>query len=137
MSFTDNEKDQIRYFLSYPSWVALSGSIQLGYPAASQPLFLVEDAFKRLTSGGENQVRRALCQCEAIEAQLADARTRFKAVKLGEITMNPHESEMLRKEMLWWVTRLADGLGVISNPFSQMMFNAIGSIGGVQARVVG
>lgn len=137
MAFSDQEKDNIRYFLSFPSWVALAQSIQLGYPAASEPLFLVEDAFKRLTPGGENQVRRALCECQSIENQLSDARTRFKATQLGEIKMNPQETALLRKELLFWVTRLADALGVISNPYSQMIYAGINAMGGVNARVEG
>jgi hypothetical protein len=137
VAFSDDEKTQIRYFLSYPSWVALAQSIQLGYPAASQPLFLVEDAFKRLTPQGEYTVRRALCECLAIEAQMSEARRRFKATKVGEVELNPHESRMLRKELLYWVTRLADGLGVVSNPYSQMMYQGISGMGSVGGRSVG
>lgn len=135
--FNPEEQTQIRYFLSYPSWVALAQSIQLGYPAASQPLFLVEDAFKRLTPEGEYTVRKALCECQAIESQLSEARRRFKATKVGEVELNPHESRMLRRELLYWVTRVADGLGVVSNPYSQAMYQGISSMGGVSGRSSG
>ena len=134
MAFTEEEQARIKYFLSYPDWVSLAQSIQLGYPAASQPLFLVEDAFKRLTPHGEYGVRRALEECECIERQLSEARQRFKARKLGELETNPDEPRLLRRELLYWVTRLADSLGVVSNPYSQMMFQAIGQMGGVNGR---
>lgn len=137
MAFTEDEQARIKYFLSYPDWVSLAQSFQLGYPAASQPLFLVEDAFKRLTPQGEFPVRRALCECESCENQLSEARQRFKAVKLGELELNPHESRMLRRELLYWTTRLADALGVVSNPYSQMLYQGINSMGGVSGRSAG
>ena len=137
MAFTEHEKSRIKRYLSYPDWVSLAQSIQLGFPAASQPLFLVEDAFKRLTPEGEASSREDLCQCEATESQMKEARQRFKATKIGEIELNPRETAMLRKELLWWVTRLADDLGVVSNPYSQMLYSGISQMGGVSGRSVG
>jgi hypothetical protein len=134
MAFTADEQTRIKYFLSFPDFLALAQSFQLGYPAASQPLFLVDDSFKRITPQGEFSVRRALCECESIEAQLSDARSRFKARKLGELELNPNETKMLRRELLYWTTRLADSLGVVSNPYSQMMYQGIMSMGGVSGR---
>lgn len=134
MAFTIDEQTRIKYFLSYPDFLALAQSFQLGYPAASQPLFLVDDSFKRITPQGEFSVRRALCECESIEKQLSDARSRFKATKLGELHLNPHETRMLRKELLYWMTRLADSLGVVSNPYSQMMYQGILAMGSVSGR---
>lgn len=137
MAFTEEEQAQIKYFLSYPDFVSLSQSVQLGYPSASQPLFLVEDAFKRLTPWGESTARKALCECQSIECQLSEARKRLKAVKVGDVEMNPGERRELRKELLYWTTRLADSLGVVSNPYSQMMYQSISSMGGVSGRAVG
>jgi hypothetical protein len=137
VAFSDREQARIKHFLSYPDWVALAQNIQLGFPAASQPLFLVESAFQRLTDGGEESVRRDLCECEDIERQMSDARSRFRAKKLGNLELNPDEIKMLRREMLWWVTRLADDLGVVPDPYSQMMYQQISAMGGVNASVVG
>lgn len=136
-SFSPEEQERIKYFLSYPDFVSLSQSIQLGYPAASQPLFLVEDAFKRLTPQAENSVRTVLCQLEAIESQIMSSITRIKAVSLGEITLNPNEDKILRRHMCWWVARLSDLLGVFPNPVSQMVYNALNSIGGISGRSTG
>lgn len=135
--FTDREKSRIKHFLSYPDWVALSQSIQLGFPAGSQPLFLLEDAFKRLSEGGEDSVRKDLCECEQIECQMSDARSRFRAIRIGDLELNPNETKMLRQELMFWITRLADDLGVVSDPYSQMMYRQIMSMGGVNASVVG
>ena len=134
MAFTDEEKSRIKHFLSYPDWVSLAASIQLGFPAGSQPLFLVEDAFQRLTDGGEASVRRDLCECESIENQMSDARSRFKATQLGNLKVNGGEIRMLRNEMDYWVLRLASDLGVVANPYAAFEYqNALG--GGWNARV--
>lgn len=137
MAFTDAEKARIKYFLSYPDWVSMAQSIQLGYPAASQPAFLVDDAFHRLTAGGEDSTRRALCECESIECQMSEARKRFRAKRLGDLELNPNEPLLLRREMCWWVTRLADCLGVVADPYSQMLYTGARSIGGINASVSG
>ncbi len=133
--FTDAQKDRILHFLGYPHWTALAQSIQLGYPMASQPLFLVYDAFVRLAPGGATNALRDLCQLEAIECQMADARTRFKASAVGTIKMNAGESRMLRDELEYWTKRLEDDMGIQRNPYSQMAYRGMG--GGVNGKVIG
>jgi hypothetical protein len=136
MAFTLSEQARILHFLSYPKFSSLSQSIQLGYPAASEPLFLVEDAFKRITPEGEVSIRIDLCECEGIEKQLSQARGRFKATQLGELKVNENEAEQLRRELRYWSARLASDLGVNANPYSS--FENLGEgQGGVNARVMG
>ncbi len=135
MAFTDQEKAQVLHHLGYPSWTNLAASIQLGFPAGSQPLFLVEQAFNRLLPGGEEQVRLDLCNCIDIESQMGDARSRFKAQALGELKLNAMEPQMLRTELVYWRQKLADDLGVVQNPYSQSVFE--GMPGGINAKVVG
>lgn len=135
--FTDQEKNRIKHFLSYPDWSQLAQSIQLGIPAGAQPLFLVEQAFQLVTPDARDTVRRDLCECEDIECQLSDSRGRFKATRLGELYLNPDEPVMLRRELLFWTTRLADDLGVLQDPYSSMMYRLAGDVGGYNARVVG
>lgn len=136
MAFTAHEKARIKHFLSYPDFVSLSQSIQLGYPAASQPLFLVEDAFKRMTPEGEATIRTDLCECESIEKQISQARSRFKAVKLDKLEVNQSETEQLRRELVYWAKRLSSDLGVATNPYSEFEYQGAGG-GGINARVVG
>jgi hypothetical protein len=135
MAFTDHEKARILHFLGYPSWSNLAASIQLGFPSGSQPLFLVEQAFGRLFPGGEEAVRTDLCQCEEIECQMGDARKRMRATVLGDLKLNMEETKMLRKELTYWATRLADDLGVVPNPYSQAEW--LGGVDGINSRVVG
>lgn len=133
MSFTEREQGRIRHFLGYPSWSSMAASIQLGFPAGSQPLYILEQAFIRLLPDGEEAVRIDLCNCEEIEKQLADARKRMKATKLGEMTLNMGETGQLRQELQYWQRRLADDLGVPFNPYSSMSYE--GMPGGMNARV--
>ncbi len=133
MAFTPQERSRILHFLGYLNVSQLAASIQLGIPTGSQPLFLVEDAMKRLFPEGEDSVRRDLCELESIEKQLGDARSRFKADSMGNLKMNRSEPMQLRQELDYWTKRLADDLGVFPNPYAQ----ATGGGGGINAKVIG
>lgn len=135
MAFTKQERARVLHFLSYPDWVSLSNGIQLGFPAGSQPLYLVEQAFTRLTDGGELSVRTDLCECESIESQLREARGRMKATQIGNLKVNQNETAMLRSELTYWVLRLASDLGVVSNPYAAFEYQQ-GAGGGRNARIV-
>ncbi len=136
MAFTADQKARVKHFLAYPDWQALASSIVLGFPAGSQQLFLVEDAFQRLTSGGEGSVLTDLCECEDIEVQMRTARGRLRARKVGNVEMNPDELSDLRRELGYWTLRLADDLGVIPDPYSQIIRQGMAGAGGVNAIVV-
>lgn len=132
--FSEPERGRILHFLGYPDWRSLASSIQLGFPSGSQPLFLVEQSVdSRIGPAGRQSVRLDLCNLEAIEGQLADARSRFKAMALGELKLQPRETDMLRKELVFWQRRLADDLGVVFNPYSSMAWE--GMPGGMNAKV--
>ena len=131
--FTDDEVTDILRYLGYPDWASVSQSIQLGFPAASQPLFLVRDSLGRVTPTARARVRIDLCELRAIDVQLGEGRTRLRASQLGNLTINPKELHMLRTEYIFWQRRLSDDLGVIPNPYSQLQF--LGMPGGMSARV--
>lgn len=136
MGFSDSEKARVKYFLSYPDWSSTAQSIQLGYPAASQPAYLVDDAFHRLTPGGEVQVRQVLCECEATEKQISGARKRMEALEVGTVKLNASETALLRAELRFWTMRLASTLGVVTNSYSQFEHVGAGA-GGRNATVIG
>jgi hypothetical protein len=133
--FTEQQRNRMLHFLGYPDWQSVAQSIQLGYPAASEPLFLVYDSFFRMNPATIPTVLQDLCECEAVEAQLSDARSRMKAMQLGDLKTNPQETRQLRQELTYWTRRLADDLGVNPNPYSQMNYYGYG--GGVNAKIVG
>lgn len=131
--FSDEEKTEILRFLGYPDWRSLASSIQLGYPAASQPMFLVVDSFKRLTPTARQAIRGDLKELRCIESQMAEARLRFRAVKLENMELNPKEPAMLREELKYWTMRLEDDFGVKRNPYSTF---AMGGLpGGINAKI--
>lgn len=131
--FTDDEKTEILRFLGYPDWVSLASSVQLGYPAASQPMFLVMDSFHRITPSARALVRHDVGELVCIERQLSEARTRMRAVKLEGMELNPHETRQLRGELAYWTKRLEDDFGVKYNPMSSMANG--GMPGGINAKV--
>jgi hypothetical protein len=133
--FTDEEKTEILRFLGYADWASLAQSIQLGFPAASQPMFLVFDSFKRITPTARAQVRHDVGELRCIEQQLSEARNRFRAMELEGLKLNPREPMQLRQELSYWTNRLADDLGVKANPYSQMGY--VGMPGGINAKVSG
>lgn len=132
--FTREEQTDILRFLDYPDWQALGQSIQLGYPAASQPLFLVLDSLKRMAPSARPPIRRYLQELRCIEGQLSDSRSRLKATRVGDVTMNAGERRALREEYDFWVKKLADGLGVVPNPYAQRNY---APVGGLNAKVGG
>ena len=130
------ERSRIKHFLEYPDWTSLAYSVQLGFPASSQPMYLLEGAFDRVTNAALESVRKDLCQLESIEHQLGEARSRLSAEQLGNLKVNMNELPMLRRELVWWGLVLANDLGVGPNPFSAMEILG-GSSGGRNARVTG
>ena len=132
--FTREEETEILRFLGYPDWETLAQSIQLGFPAASQPLFLVRDSFQRMAPTARIQIRRDLAELRDIECQMSDARSRFRASSLNGLKVNPREIHALRSEFTFWRRRLADDLGVVPNPYSQIEY---AGMGGINAKVRG
>jgi hypothetical protein len=133
--FTEAEQADILRFLGYANWASLAQSIQLGYPAAGEPLFLVLDSFKRIKPASRALIRKDLSELRCIEEQLSGARRRMRATSLEGMVMNPRESAQLRQELVFWTRRLEDDLGVVHNPFSQMGYR--GLPGGLNAKVGG
>ncbi len=137
MAFTEMEKARIRHHLGYPSFASLAQAIQLGYPAVSQPLFLVDDSFGRVTLEGEDAARRDLCECESCEKQMSEARTRFKALKLADLEVNLEETNMLRRELTYWRQQLASDLMVVVNPNAPREYYGAMGAGSINATVTG
>ena len=133
--FNDAEQDAIYRFLGYPNWRALAQSIQLGYPAASQPLFLVRDSLARIDPVSRARVRVDLCRCLALEDQVFTSSSRLRATQIGDLKLNPHEMSMLLTRLDFFAKRIADALGVVANPYSQMVYQGMG--GGINAKVQG
>lgn len=131
-TLSQSEQADALRFLGYANWTSLAQSFQLGYPAPSQPEFLVRESFRRISDDGLELVRRDLCELRDIENQLHSARKRMKATRIGELATNPNETMQLRREMRYWASRLASDLGSPPNPFAE----ADAWASGINARVV-
>jgi len=133
--FSDDEITDVMRFLGYPDWSSMAQSMQLGFPAASQPMFLAYDSLSRITVSSRAVVRNHVQELKCIEGQLSTARGRMKATRLGEVTMNAQESRQLREEYTFWQRKLADLLGVVVNKHSALSVE--GMPGGINGRVLG
>lgn len=124
---TEEEKARIRHHLGYIQTNPVS-SIQLGVPRASQAQFLVETAMNTVPDTAIGLIRKYVAVLDKIEDRLIDAPTRFEAEKLGEITLNKDEPDMLEREYRRWAQRLADDLGVPLNTYSERFRTGGGSM---------
>lgn len=115
-TLNETEQAEVLRFLGYANWADLASSFQLGFPAPSQPEYLVRDAFVRLTDEGSDLVRRDLRELKCIENQMSESRSRLKAEKIGNLKLNSTELKDLQEHMTYWVKRLASDLGVYENP---------------------
>ena len=119
------ERARCRWHLGYPSLQAFA-SIQLGMIAVSQPLFLVERSMDNLLDEAIPIFREHIMRLDEINLQLDEARTRFKAAKVDEITLQADETFMLRREYKMWATSLADLLGCPINAYSEKFNSGFG-----------
>lgn len=133
LDFTAAEKTEILRYLGYADWQSLASSVGLGYPSASQPMFIATDAMFRITDAGRDMVRRDLAELRCIEDQISSSRQRFAAVKIDGLEINQNETRKLREEKAHWTEQLADDLGCTANPYRQ----SGGGGGGINARVIG
>ncbi len=123
-SLTESDKERVRYHLGYLN-VDPAASIALGFPAATEPGFLVERAMNRINSAyAVARVQRILAILDSIEAQMTDALIRLQAVKVDEITIRNSRDEVVEQDELEheyrrWGRRLANQLGVPVNPLSE------------------
>jgi hypothetical protein len=124
---SEEEKARIRHHLGYILTDPVS-SIQLGVPRASQPQFLVEGQMNRIPDTAVGMIRRYVDILDKLEGTLLDAVSRFKASKLGEITLRDNETAMIEGEYFRWATRLADDLGVPLNIYSERFRSGTGAL---------
>ena len=116
--FSEEEKNRIRHHLGYLVTEPVS-SIQLGFPRASQSMFLVEASMNRVPEAAAGQIRQYVAILDGIEAQLIEGQLYLVASKLGEIDIRPDHLDRLAGEYKRWAQVLADDLGVPLNAYSE------------------
>ncbi|MAF27868.1 MAG: hypothetical protein CL819_01310 [Croceicoccus sp.] len=119
MALTVEERARTRYHLGFPN-VGNQTILALGVPAAGHPAFLLEATMNNILPEAEPTFRAVLKQCDCIEAQLADARSRIKAQTAGNVVLRGREElEDLEDQYDYWTDALVDIFGVNKNPFSK------------------
>ena len=119
------ERARCRYHLGYPSIQAFN-TISIGFIAVSQPLYLVEKSMDNLLDEAIPLFRELIARLDAINLQLDDARGRMRAASVDEITLQPEEVTMLRREYKAWACSLADLLGCPINAYSEKFNGGFG-----------
>lgn len=115
---SDEEKARIRYHMGYLQTDPVT-SIQLGVPAASQPMFLVEGQMNRIPTTAIGYIRRCLAVMDNIDNRLIDALDRLQARKVEGIELREDETDALEREYYRWAQRLSDNIGAPLNPYSE------------------
>ena len=122
MSFSDQEKERIRYHLGYPE-VQPAASIQLGIPRPIQTAFLVESAMNLVIPAAEARIRKMLQILENLECQLQKVVPALQAEQLGNLKPRENAPDLIEKEYVRWAKRLADVLGVPLYAYSDRFKN--------------
>ncbi len=119
MPLTVEERSRVRYHLGFPN-VGYTTVLALGFPAGGHPAFLLEGAMDALLPQAEPQTRDVILQCDCVEAQMKEARSRFKAATVGEVVLrSTDEIENLEEQYRYWTDALVDIFGVNKNPYSK------------------
>lgn len=142
IGLTESDKEAIRYHLGYHN-TEPTAAINLGFPSSNQQLFLVETAMERVVNqSAVSRIQSLLTSLAVIEGQMDDALKRFKAIKLGNLTLRQSntdrsETDLLRDEYFDRVGQLASQLGVPFNANgNSRLQRAIGGGGMGSYRVV-
>lgn len=135
MALTDVEKQKVRRYMGYLG-TENAGTIALGIPQASQPLFVVESQMNRLLPEAEPILREYIEELECIDKQIKTARgRRIKVARVGDVYLRGGEElDLLYEEYDMWVARLSDLLAAPVNPFSEVHRRISGG-GGITVNV--
>lgn len=115
---SNEEKNRLLYHLGY-GLVSIADTFTLGVRAVSQPLWIASSAVNRIPESAVQMVRRLSVILDNIESVKIEAIERFAAQKVGEITLNPDEQDMLDQQYTTWAKRLSDVLLAPLNPYSE------------------
>lgn len=118
--FSEEERTKILHFLGYPRFLALGPSIAFGYPQASQPLFIAENAFKQVSPAARAQIRVDVCDLDNIDAKIRLLVGKVEVEQIDKLKLNTRRGyNLLKRERRRLVLQLADDLGAPINPNSK------------------
>jgi len=123
-TLTEQDKEAVRYHLGFFN-VDPSASITLGFPAGTEPMFLVERAMNRISSQyAISRIKKILVHLEFLEESMMGATQRLQALQVDEIKIRNSRDEVTEQDELEheynrWAHRLAESMGVPLNPMSR------------------
>ena len=112
------ERVRCRHHLDYLN-VAAQATFVLGTPAAVETSFLIEGAMDKVLVEAVPLFRQILAILDAIEGQKVEDLEVLVANRVGSIELRGDEQESLDKQYRRWQGKLANLLGVPSNPFDK------------------
>lgn len=118
-TLTDQEKARVRHHLGFLN-VGQGTSIGLGVPTVSELGFILERTMNDILPAAIQTIRDTLTECDCIELQMKQGRTRLIARKTDGVELfGPEEIAELENLYVYWTSNLADELGAEKNPFSK------------------
>ena len=138
MAISEPDKNRARHHLGY-GMVQQSATFQLGVPAAVQTAFMVEGTWNRILPSAEGYFRDLLEKMDKVECKIEASTEDLEVEKVGEITINLKQFEMLITRYKHWQGSLANMLQIPPNPFDQrpMLGSGYGGGGSMNVPVQG
>lgn len=131
---TDEEKVRIRHAMGYLN-VQEASTFVLGVPAAVQTQFMIEGAWDKVLPAASTILRRMLCRCEEVEAEVFGGLDLAQVTQVSEIQVNPKRLMELAKHYRLAQESIANLLGVPPNPYDMRSWLRTG--GGMSVPVLG
>jgi hypothetical protein len=131
-SLSDAEKFSILRHLGYPVTAAVA-SINLGFPAFTQPMWIVTQAMGLIPEAAISLVRLLVARCDETEKKMYEAQERLVAKRTDGVELNNDECDQLEREYWRWGYRLAELLGVPVYCYARRFATA--GISGTVARI--
>lgn len=126
---SEEQRVRARHHLGYGG-VQQASTFYLGVPAGVQTAFMIEGAWARILPSHEGRFEKLLQKLDKIEEQWEDDQEDYAAEKVGDITVNLNEFDMLLRQYKHWQGAIANMLQVPPNPFDQRPGLGVGYNGG-------
>lgn len=115
--FTEEEQGRILYHLGY-QLQQIGSFLSFGTLALTETMFIAVNALQHIPLSRAMIIRNILSVLDGIDPKLVEAQDYLVALKLGEMEMAEDHPDKLDREYTRWANRMADALGVTTNPYS-------------------
>lgn len=120
--FTQEEQGRVLFHLGYQAQTVAS-FLSMGTLALTETQFVAVNALQHIPASRVGIIRDLIVKLDEIHERIFGAIDYLYAENLAELKPNLNITNALEGEYTRWAQRLADALGVYTNPFSDR-FNA-------------